>query len=251
MQANDIKGSILLAEEGINATVSGPQAAIDALMERLEALPGCGSIARKTSRTETHPFGKAKVRLKKEIVSSGIGASPATLPTGTYVSPKDWNVLISDPDTVVIDARNSYELHLGKFKGATDPKTRSFHELFDYTQKHLTPEQKIATYCTGGIRCEKYTAWLVQQGFKDVYHLEGGILNYLAEVPKDESLWEGACYVFDERVAVTHALKKDDTVTFCRSCGHPLLPQDRKHPSFKVNEQCGFCSPLAPPQGGS
>ncbi len=248
MEARGIKGSILLAEEGFNGTVAGAEKDIDALMEYLAALPQSGPFHIKRSEYEHPPFQKTKVKLKKEIVTSGMGVSPTTHPTGKYVSPQDWNALISQDDVILIDARNAYEMHLGKFKDAVNPETRKFRQLPDYTLANFPPDKtkKVATYCTGGIRCEKYSAWLMEQGYEEVYHLEGGILNYLAEIPEDKSLWEGSCYVFDERIGVGHGVQPTPGLDYCRSCGHPLLPKDKHDATHREGEHCRFCNSHPP-----
>ena len=245
MQAHQVRGSILLASEGVNGTICGADAAIATVHAALEALPGAGTIVAKHSRAQTPPFARAKVRLKKEIVSFG-GA--ITTPPGTYLTPQEWNALLNDSEVVVVDARNSYETHLGSFQHARDPNTRTFRQLKAYTHTQLDPKQhkKVASFCTGGIRCEKYTAWLKEQGFEEVYHLEGGILRYLEEVPPEQSLWQGSCYVFDERLAVTHGLQIDKDITQCPQCGHPLTVEDRTHPDYKAGEKCCFCQSFPP-----
>jgi UPF0176 protein len=182
------------------------------------------------------------VKVKPELISLGQPAHPEKH-VGTYVSPGQWNKIISDPDVLTIDARNSYETYIGSFKGAVDPNTRTFKQLPKVTKELLeaTGKKKIASFCTGGIRCEKYTAWLKDQGVEEVYHLEGGILRYLEEVPESDSLWEGSCYVFDERVAVKHGLKQDEDVNFCLACGHTLKEEDRQHPDYVADEHCPYC----------
>lgn len=247
MQRYEVKGSILLASEGINGTVCGPNAAIFALLEHLQSWPGFEPLKAKLSASDTPPFARTKVKLKKELISLGEPADPAH-GVGTYVKPRDWNALIADPEVVVVDARNDYEYYLGRFSGARDPHTRKFSQLTDYTRETLNPAQhsKIATYCTGGIRCEKYTAWLKGQGFKEVYHLEGGILQYLEEIPASESLWEGECYVFDERIAVGHGLHVPPDISACSGCGHPLKAEDRTHADYIAGKRCGYCATAIP-----
>ena len=247
MDADGMRGSILLAEEGLNATVSGTDAALKRLHAALRSIPRLGEMSVKTSQHETLPFGKAKVKLKRELISLGEPAHPEKR-VGTYVPPKEWNALISSPDVITIDARNFYETHLGSFRGALDPKTRKFTQLPDFTRSKVNKakQPRIATFCTGGIRCEKYTAWLLEQGFEEVYHLEGGILNYLETVTPEESLWEGSCYVFDERVAVGHGLTPDPRLTTCDGCGHPLTPEDRSHAKFVAGASCPHCEHYPP-----
>jgi UPF0176 protein len=247
MEREAIRGTILLAAEGLNATVSGSESALAQLHTMLATLPGIAPLTVKTSTHDTLPFGRAKVKLKKELISLGEPAHPARQ-VGTYVPPEQWNELLQQPDVVVIDARNSYEAYLGSFRGAVDPQTRKFTQLPAFTRTHYDPrhQRRVASFCTGGIRCEKYTAWLLEQGFEEVYHLEGGILNYLEKVPAEQSLWEGSCYVFDERIAVGHGLVPDTSITACPACGHPLTPADRTHPDYRAGESCPHC-PHYPP----
>jgi UPF0176 protein len=240
--ANDVRGTLLLAHEGINGTIAGPEAGVRAVLDHLRARPEFADLVHKESRASGRPFLRMKVRLKKEIVTMGVEDIDPTRVVGTYVEPKDWNALISDPDTLVIDTRNDYETAIGLFKGAVDPKTKTFREFPDWVRNNtgLHNKPKIAMYCTGGIRCEKATAYMKEQGFDEVYHLKGGILKYLEEVPEDESLWEGACFVFDERVSVTHGLKEGDH-KLCRACRHPLTPDDFASPRFEAGVSCPQC----------
>jgi UPF0176 protein len=219
-------GSTLLAHEGVNGTMAGEDAAIDAWIAHLRAIPGCADMDVKYSRAADKPFGKFKVRLKKEIVTLAQDGVDPVGNVGVHVEPQDWNALISDPDVVVIDTRNFYEVSIGTFKGALDPETqafRDFPEWFDARaaqwKSGATPK-KIAMFCTGGIRCEKSTAFVRARGFDDVYHLKGGILNYLEHIPESDSLWEGGCYVFDDRVSLGHGLKQGEHVS-CDKCGWP------------------------------
>ena len=212
MQDNAIKGTLLLAEEGINGTVSGSRQGIDTLLAYLNNDPRIAPISHKESLDETQPFHRTKVKLKKEIVTMGVEGIDPLRTVGTYVKPQDWNALISDPEVTVIDTRNDYEIEIGTFKNAINPNTESFREFPQYVKDNLAPRKnkKVAMFCTGGIRCEKSTAYLKEQGFDEVYHLEGGILKYLEEVPKTDTLWEGDCFVFDNRVAVNHDLQKSE-----------------------------------------
>jgi len=239
--ANGISGSLLISAEGYNGTIAGSREGIDTTLSFLYEVAG-GPFEHKESMSEKKPFRRTKVRLKKETISIG-EPCPREL-VGEYVEPKDWNALMADPDTIVIDTRNVYETHLGTFKGAIDPGLRIFKQLPDYVRKNLgdAKEKKIATFCTGGIRCEKFTAWLKAQGYEKVYHLRGGILKYLEEIPESESKWEGECYVFDQRYAVGHGLVPSTTVTMCFSCGQTLTPEDREHPLFVKDESCQFCA---------
>ncbi len=234
-----IKGSVLIAAEGFNGTVAGSRESIDAFLYYLKA--AYGPFDHKESTAPREPFARTKVRLKKETISLGEPIDPSL--KGIYVDPKDWNALITDPDTIVLDTRNAYETHLGTFENAIDPKTRTFKELPDFVRHNMEnyKDKKIATFCTGGIRCEKFTSWMLAQGFEHVYHLKGGILKYLEEVPEAESTWNGECYVFDERVAVGHGLKSSETATMCPACGHALTPSDRSSPLYVENIACGHC----------
>lgn len=247
MREHRIFGTILLAPEGINGTISGTPDSIDSITALLESIPDCLPLTCKRSAHAEHPFGKAKVKVKKELISLGEPASPLK-GVGSYVSPEAWNKLISRDDVILVDARNSYETHVGTFKHAIDPKTRTFKQLAGFSREHLQEwkNKKIATYCTGGIRCEKYTAWLIDQGIKDVYHLDGGILNYLEKIPSEQSLFEGSCYVFDERTAVDHDLEADAEITYCPACGHSLSTEDREHEKYVEEKRCGYCESYAP-----
>lgn len=246
MDARQIKGTILLADEGINGTVAGSPAKIDSFIEWLRS----GSVWQgkldhlevKFSSADKEPFARGKVKLKREIVTMGVPGTDPRKSVGTYVKPNEWNELISQPDVVTIDTRNSYEVALGRFKGAENPQTKTFREFPEYAQQTLDPEKhkKIAMYCTGGIRCEKSTAYLKSLGFEEVYHLQGGILKYLEEIPVEESLWQGECFVFDERVAVDHELRPGNYVQ-CHACRLPLSPEDLHHPHYVEGESCHHC----------
>ena len=227
-QSHGIKGTVLLAEEGINGTIAGSRAAIDAVLSFLRADARFADLEYKESFVESQPFDRLKVRLKAEIVTIGVPEADPNAQVGTYIAPKDWNAVISDPDVTVIDTRNDYEVSIGSFQGAENPQTRSFRQFPEYVRTHLDPakQKKVALFCTGGIRCEKASALMLAQGFEHVYHLRGGILKYLEEVAPDESLWEGECFVFDQRVAVQHGLEPG-THDLCRSCGHPLSEADK------------------------
>ncbi|MBN9281527.1 MAG: rhodanese-related sulfurtransferase [Hyphomicrobium denitrificans] len=223
----DVKGTILIAPEGINATISGPDADISAVIARLRSDARFATLGVKYSYAAAHPFKRFKVKVKREIVTFGVpGLRPSTL-TGHLVEPKDWNALISDPDVVVIDTRNDYEFGIGTFEGARNPRTRSFSAFRDYISSELqsTPDKKIAMFCTGGIRCEKASSYLLAQGFTDVHQLSGGILKYLEEIPADESLWRGECFVFDERVALEHGVHRRHH-ELCARCGSPRRAGD-------------------------
>ena len=207
---HDLRGTILLAHEGINGSVSGTQNAIDALLAYLSSFPAIHNLDHKESPVDQHPFAKFWVKLKREIVTFGVPSANPSVEVGQYVKPENWNDLISQPDVLLIDTRNDYEIEAGTFPGAINPHTESFGQFPDYVHQNLDParHKRVAMFCTGGIRCEKATSFLLQQGFENVYHLEGGILKYIEEVPKDESLWKGDCFVFDDRRAVDHNLKK-------------------------------------------
>lgn len=242
MKANNIRGTLLLALEGINGTVSGTEQAINDLHQWLAAEPGLDNIGHKESYHATQPFNRTKVKLKKEIVTLGVeGLDPACV-VGTYVKPTQWNALISDPEVLVVDTRNDYEYAIGTFENAINPNTQTFREFPEYVEKNLDPKQhkKIAMFCTGGIRCEKSTAYMLAQGFDEVYHLEGGILQYLEDVPAQESMWHGDCFVFDERVAVNHDLQKGK-YDQCHACRYPITEEDKQHKWFEHGVSCPRC----------
>jgi len=218
-----IKGSILLAPEGINATIAGSDDGIRRMLAHLRADPRFADLVSKESYADEIPFGRLKVRLKREIVTLRRPEADPSRRVGTYVRPQDWNALISDPEVLVLDTRNAYEVDIGTFKGAVDPVTQSFGEFPDFVAANLDPtrHKRVAMFCTGGIRCEKASAYMLAQGFPEVYHLEGGILNYLETIPPEQSLWQGECFVFDERVALEHGVKPG-THVMCRRCGSPV-----------------------------
>ncbi|QYJ88326.1 rhodanese-related sulfurtransferase [Shewanella rhizosphaerae] len=242
MESLEIKGTLLLASEGINGTVAGSQAGIDSLLAWLDAQPGLDNIVYKLSFDHEMPFYRTKVKLKKEIVTMGVEGIDPRKVVGTYVKPKDWNKLISDPEVLLIDTRNDYEVNIGTFKNAVDPKTQTFREFPDYVKQNLDPKQhkKVAMFCTGGIRCEKSTAYLKEQGFDEVYHLEGGVLKYLEEVKPEESLWEGECFVFDNRVSVNHQLEKGQ-YDQCNACRLPITEEDKQSEHYVQGVSCPHC----------
>ncbi len=242
MEALGIKGTLLLAHEGINGTVSGTREGIDGLLAYLNSDARINPISYKESLHEEQPFYRTKVKLKKEIVTMGVEGIDPRHTVGSYVKPKDWNALISDPDVLVIDTRNDYEIEIGTFKHAVDPKTKTFREFPDYVKDNMDKEKhkKVAMFCTGGIRCEKSTAYLKEQGFDEVYHLEGGILQYLEDVPKEESLWEGDCFVFDNRVAVNHDLEKSQ-YDACYACRLPITDDDKQSDKYEAGVSCPHC----------
>lgn len=241
-QAQDIKGTLLLAEEGINGTVCGSPEAIERLLDWLRADPRLADIEHKESVHREQPFYRMKVKLKKEIVTLGVPGTDPQKSVGTYVEPRDWNRLVRDPDVHLIDTRNHYEVAIGKFEGAIDPETTNFREFPEYVEKHLdaNKHKKVAMYCTGGIRCEKATSYLLEQGFSEVYHLRGGILKYLEEVPKEESLWQGECFVFDNRVAVDHDLQAG-SYDMCHGCRMPITDADKASGHYQRGVCCPKC----------
>ncbi|MBL4699306.1 MAG: rhodanese-related sulfurtransferase [Phycisphaerales bacterium] len=244
MLDRDILGTILLANEGINGTICGKPESIEQFITIMQAHDGLGDLPVKTSYAPGHVFNRAKVKVKPSLISIGDDerADP-NRQVGTYVKPKDWNALISDPEVVLIDTRNEYEFHAGTFEGAVDPKITRFRELPEFVKKNYDPKvhKKVAMFCTGGIRCERSTAWMLEEGFEEVFHLEGGILKYLEEVHQEESLWKGDCYVFDERVGVNHELAPSDAAKFCPGCGHALTTKLRCAPEYIAGERCPFC----------
>ncbi len=237
-----IRGTLLIAREGINGTVAGSEAAIDALLAFLRAMPEFAGLEAKYSAAETMPFHRMKVRLKQEIVTMGLPDIDPLADAGAYVEPGDWNALVADPETVVIDTRNDYEVRLGTFAGAVDLATRSFRDFPAWVDSHRAELEgrKIAMFCTGGIRCEKATAYVRSLGIEQVFHLKGGILKYLEEVPARDSLWHGECFVFDERVSVTHGLAVGEA-ELCRACRQPLTAADRLSPKFSDGISCERC----------
>jgi len=237
-----VKGSLLLANEGINGTIAGSCDGIDAVLAHIRHLPGCADLHHKESPAVTLPFRRLKVRLKREIVTMGQPDVDPLARTGHYVSPQDWNALILDPDVAVIDTRNRYETGIGSFVGAVDPGTDSFRDFPDWWQANKTQfaGKRIAMFCTGGIRCEKSTNYLLGQGLNEVYHLRGGILQYLEDIPQADSLWQGQCFVFDDRVSVGHGLQPGG-LTSCRACGVPLTDADRAAPGYEHGVACPQC----------
>ena len=240
--AQGVTGSLLLAQEGINGTIAGSRAGIDAALAHIRALPGCADLEWKESSATDQPFGRMKVRLKKEIVTMGQPDVDPRAQVGHYVDPADWNALIRSEDVAVIDTRNDYEVAIGTFEGAVDPQTASFRDFPAWWEanKDRFHNKRIAMFCTGGIRCEKSTNYLLGQGVEDVYHLKGGILKYLEEVPEDDSTWQGECFVFDGRVSVGHGLKEGPH-ELCHACRRPILPRDREHPSYEHGVSCHHC----------
>ena len=248
-QTKQIKGTIILAEEGINGTVAGTAEAIADLLASLRSLAGFADLEAKKSTSTKLPFAKLKVKIKPEIVTLGLPQVNPTQQVGTYVAPQDWNEVISDPEVVVIDTRNDYEVEIGSFKRANNPQTESFREFPEYVARNLDPQEhpKVAMFCTGGIRCEKASSYLLSQGFEEVYHLQGGILKYLAEVPPQESMWMGECFVFDERVAVKEGLEPGSH-ELCYACGHPISEADKNSPEYELYISCPHCYPQITPE---
>lgn len=238
----NIKGTLLLAEEGINGTIAGTRESIDEVLAFIRNDPRLADLEHKESFSDEMPFFRMKVRLKKEIVTMGVPNVDPNKAVGTYIPPEKWNDIISDPDVIVIDTRNDYEYDIGTFKGAVDPHTTTFREFPEYVAKNLDPakNKKVAMFCTGGIRCEKASSYMISQGFEEVYHLQGGILKYLETVPKEQSLWEGECFVFDQRVAVRHGLEVGDYEQ-CHACRHPLSPEELKSEKYEPGISCPYC----------
>ena len=242
MLDNEVKGTLLIASEGINGTISGSRQGIDNVLDYLRRIEAIGSFTFKESYTDAQPFYRTKVKLKKEIVTMGVENIDPLQSVGRYVKPQDWNALISDPEVILIDTRNDYEVQIGTFQNAVNPNTDTFREFPDYVAKELDPSKhkKVAMFCTGGIRCEKSTAFMREQGFEEVYHLEGGILKYLEEIPASESMWQGDCFVFDNRVSVNHDLEKG-AYEQCFACRMPITQADMQSASYVKGESCPHC----------
>jgi UPF0176 protein len=242
MEKNHVRGTLLLANEGINGTIAGSRHAIDMVITWLKSDPRLAELECKESITSVMPFNRTKVKLKKEIVTMGIEGIDPKQVVGTYVNAQDWNSLIDDPEVLVIDTRNDYEFQVGTFKNAINPNTQSFREFPQYVKENLDSDKhkKVAMFCTGGIRCEKSTAFLKQQGFDEVYHLKGGILKYLEEMPIESTLWEGECFVFDERVTVNHHLEKG-SYDQCNACRLPITEIDKISDKYQQGVSCPHC----------
>ena len=242
MEKLDIRGTLLLANEGINGTIAGTEQGIKQLLAWLQTDPRLNEIDYKLSLTDEMPFNRTKVKLKKEIVTMGIDGIDPKQVVGTYVDPLDWNALISDPEVILIDTRNDYEFTVGTFKNAINPNTESFREFPAYIKQNLNPDQhkKVAMFCTGGIRCEKSTAYLKEQGFEEVYHLKGGILKYLEVVPEEHTLWQGECFVFDDRITVNHQLEKGH-YDQCNACRLPITEADKASVHYEQGVSCPHC----------
>lgn len=242
-EAAGVRGTLLLAREGINGTIAGRRAGIDAVLAHIRTLPGCAGLEHKESLAETMPFGRMKVRLKQEIVTMGQPDVDPNASVGHYVDPADWNALISAPDVAVIDTRNDYEVEIGTFKGAVDPGTRAFRDFPKWWAEnaHRFHNKRVAMFCTGGIRCEKSTNYLISQGIDQVFHLKGGILKYLEDIPQADSLWDGECFVFDQRVSVGHGLRPGDYDS-CHACRRPLSAADKTRPEYERGVRCHRCA---------
>ena len=241
-KAQAVKGTLLLAREGINGTIAGSEPGVRAVLAYLRSLPGLAGLEHKESWAQAEPFLRMKVKLKKEIVTMGVPEIDPSQHAGIYVQPQGWNALISDPDVLLVDTRNEYEVRVGSFAGAVNPHIDKFTEFPEWIEQaeNRQGKKKIAMFCTGGIRCEKSTAYLRQQGYEEVYHLKGGILKYLEEVPQEQSLWQGECFVFDERVTVGHGLVPGD-YELCRACREPISAEDKASPYFLQGVSCPHC----------
>ena len=244
-----ITGTLLLAEEGINGTIAGTRSGIDDILSYLRSDPRLADLQHKESTAELPPFYRMKVKLKKEIVTMGVPGIDPTERVGQYVKPEDWNALISDPDVVLVDTRNDYEVEIGTFRGAVDPRITTFREFPEYVKNNLDPQKKprVAMFCTGGIRCEKASAYMLQQGFPEVYHLQGGILKYLENVPEEQSLWEGECFVFDQRVAVGQGLVPGH-YELCYGCSRPITAEQKASPKYQAGVSCPNCFDALTPE---
>lgn len=242
MELNEVKGTLLLAQEGINGTIAGSREGIDNVLAFFSKDHRLANVSFKESFTDHPPFKRCKVKLKKEIVTMGVEGIDPQQVVGTYVKPQDWNALISDPEVLLVDTRNDYEIEIGTFKHAVNPETETFREFPQYVADNLDPSKhkKVAMFCTGGIRCEKSTAYMKEQGFEEVYHLEGGILKYLEDVPKEQTLWQGDCFVFDDRVAVNHDLNKS-IYDQCHACRMPITEEDKHRDEYSRGVSCHRC----------
>lgn len=238
-----VKGTLLLANEGVNGTIAGPESGVHCVLDYLRADPRFAALQPKFSRASEAPFHRMKVRLKKEIVTMGVDGIDPNRIVGTHVEPQDWNALIQDPEVAVIDTRNDYEVAIGTFAGARNPNLGSFRDFPAWLKQEVQTAQKVAMFCTGGIRCEKSTAYLKELGVREVFHLKGGILKYLETVPKESSLWEGECFVFDERVAVGHGLV-EGSYSLCRACRYPINEEGKRRPEFEEGVSCQHCYEL-------
>lgn len=237
-----VKGTLLLAREGINGTIAGSREGMDAVLDWLRSDARLSDLDHKESVCEDMPFYRTKVKLKKEIVTLGVPGVSPNEKVGTYVEPQDWNALISDPEVLLVDTRNDYEVSIGTFEGAIDPETKTFREFPEYVKQHFDPtrHKKVAMFCTGGIRCEKASSYMLQQGFDEVFHLKGGILKYFEEVPAQQSKWNGECFVFDNRVTVRHDLAPG-SYDQCHACRHPISAEEKASPQYEEGVSCPLC----------
>lgn len=242
IESHQVRGTLLLALEGINGTIAGSAKGIEAVLEFLKQDARLTDIVHKESYHKELPFKRSKVKLKKEIVTMGVEGIDPRQVVGTYVKPSEWNALISDPEVLLVDTRNDYEIEIGTFENAVNPNTKTFREFPDYVKNNLNPQKhkKVAMFCTGGIRCEKSTAYMKEQGFEEVYHLEGGILKYLEEVDEKDTMWQGECFVFDDRVAVNHQLEKGQ-YDQCHACRMPITEADKQLESYQPGVSCHHC----------
>ncbi|QIB51665.1 rhodanese-related sulfurtransferase [Pseudomonas sp. OIL-1] len=237
-----VKGTLLLAREGVNGTIAGSREGMEAVLDWLRSDPRLSDLDYKESVCEEMPFYRTKVKLKKEIVTLGVPGVSPNEKVGTYVEPQDWNALISDPEVLLVDTRNDYEVSIGTFEGAVDPETKTFREFPEYVKQNFDPtrHKKVAMFCTGGIRCEKASSYMLQQGFDEVFHLKGGILKYFEEVPAEQSKWNGECFVFDNRVTVRHDLAPG-SYDQCHACRHPVSAEEKASPQYEEGVSCPRC----------
>ena len=244
-----ITGTLLLAEEGINGTIAGTHSGIEQILAYLRSDPRLADLEHKESAADQPPFYRMKVKLKKEIVTMGVPGIDPTELVGQYVKPEDWNALISNPDVLLVDTRNDYEVDVGTFKGAVDPCITTFREFPEYVKNNFDPEKqpRVAMFCTGGIRCEKASAYMLKQGFSEVYHLQGGILKYLENVPAEQSLWQGECFVFDQRVAVGQGLAPGH-YELCYGCSRPIIAEEKASPKYQAGISCPNCYDTLTPE---
>ena len=249
MVERNVRGTLLLAKEGINGTIAGSREGIDTVLQWLSIDAGVGELEVKESLSESSPFKRTKVKLKEEIVTMGVSDIDPNLIVGTYVDPLDWNALIEDPEILLVDTRNQYEVEVGTFESAVNPSTETFREFPEFVRHHLSPEKnkKVAMFCTGGIRCEKSTALLKKMGFEEVYHLKGGILSYLEKVPEKQSKWQGECFVFDDRVTVDHQLNPG-SYDQCHACRLPISEEDKLNPHYQKGVSCPNCYDKVSPE---
>ena len=240
MKQESLRGILLLAPEGINATLSGSPEGLEALLTHIKADPRFATLFVKESHTAEQPFRFARVRLKKEIITMGL---PANVParTGKHLTAREWDALLDDPDLLLLDTRNDYETHLGSFQRAEKWPLQHFNHFPKKVEQSIDKKQKIAMFCTGGVRCEKLSSWMLEQGYEKIYQLDGGIIHYLNSTPEGQGKWRGECYVFDDRVAVGHASRPSESASLCPGCGHSLTPEDRRHPAWLPAYRCAYC----------